>query len=88
MQTVEKSDGFRHETLNEMAVLRDEARVRLHLLSMEARQRWQVLEGTLENFEQDLRRRGESASEAVVRAAHKWTQMARDFLNSQVDSGR
>jgi hypothetical protein len=86
MQTAKKNQDFPNETLRELAVLRDEARVRLHLFSMDARQRWQELERSLTDLEQDLRRRGEGASEALVTAAHKLLGKARDFLNSQSNS--
>lgn len=40
--------------LDEIAIARDKARVRVHLLSLEARERWYELEAALDSLEQQL----------------------------------
>jgi hypothetical protein len=87
MQTTKQTNGLANEALKELALVRDEARLRWHLLSMDARKRWQELEDKVESLEQSLRRRGEKANEAVLTAARDLSKTARDFLNSKSNSG-
>jgi CBS domain-containing protein len=81
MQTKEAFRSHK-QILAELAAARDEVRVQLHLLSLEARERWQELEKTLDAVEQKLNQSSEQAAAGVVAKVHEATQTARDFLKS------
>ena len=66
--------------LTDLTMLRDEARIQLHLMSMDARDRWQELEKELSTLEQELNKTGENVSEAGLTAARNLIQRARGFL--------
>ena len=68
------------EALADLAEARDAARVRLHLLSMEAHQRWQKLEATLEELENKLSDQHCTARESVLKATREATQAVKELL--------
>jgi hypothetical protein len=68
------------EILNELSMLRDEARVQLHLLSMDARKHWQSLEKELTQLEQKLANDAESVSEGTVSRARGLKSSVRKFF--------
>jgi len=57
------------EVLSELTKLRDEARVQLHLLSMDARKRWDSLEKQLTVLEQKLVNSAEGVTESTAESA-------------------
>jgi len=57
------------EVLNDLARLRDEARVQLHLLSMDARKRWDSLEKELTVLEQRLVNSAEGVTDSAAESA-------------------
>lgn len=64
-----------NELIERLQATRDNARLKLHLLSLEAKDRWRVLEHTLETLEAGLMRgdseflrRGASSAQELVRA--------------------
>lgn len=61
------------EVLRELATVRDDARVRAHLLTQEARQRLGRFEGEIESLEHRLAARGEWVAEQVVATARSLT---------------
>jgi len=71
------------EILKDLATRRDETRVQLHLLSMDARTRWQKLETRLENLERELESRAEKVGESTLSAARDLKQEVVDFLKEQ-----
>jgi CBS domain-containing protein len=73
----------RKELLTQLASARDEARLQLHLLSMDSRAHWQELERKIDAFERTLNEGGEKASEAIAETVHRLTKAARDFIASQ-----
>jgi CBS-domain-containing membrane protein len=75
----------KREALAELSTLRDAARVRAHLLGLEARERWTVLEAALLQAEHKLEQGAETLSEAVRDAGHDLFQSVRAFI--QVDAG-
>lgn len=72
----------KREILNELATIRDEARVRVHLLSMEAKERWGELETALQQLERKLDRGADEAAESAVESARSLFRAASDFLIS------
>ena len=68
------------DILTDLTALRDEARIQLHLLSLDARDRWQELEKDLLALEQTLNKTGEHASDAGLSAGRNLIQGARRFL--------
>jgi hypothetical protein len=74
------------QLLAELGEARDAARVRLHLLSMEAHQRWQRLETTLEGLENKLRSESEGASESVRAAVRESLRAVKELLQHEAKS--
>ena len=72
--------SIKSEALKELSSARDEARLRLHLLTMEARGRWAELEQRLDSFEQDLVGSGEHATEVTLSKARHLAQSVRAFF--------
>lgn len=72
--------SIKSEALKELSSARDEARLRLHLLTMDARDRWSELEQRLDSFEQGLAGSGEHATEAALSTARHLAQSVRDFI--------
>jgi CBS domain-containing protein len=68
------------DILTEVTAARDEARVRLHLLSMAARERWYELEAQLDNVEHRLHSSGEKVSDAILQRARELTKSALRLL--------
>ncbi|HKY36786.1 MAG TPA: CBS domain-containing protein [Polyangiaceae bacterium] len=71
------------EILTEMAQARDEVRVKLHLLSLEAQDQWRELEIALENIELKLSQSGEELAGALRERSEKVIRAVRDFLGNQ-----
>jgi len=65
----------KNRTIEQLTALRDEARVQLHLLSKDARQRWDELETEIEVLETRANRDGEKATDALKTATHQLTQI-------------
>ncbi len=70
--------------LGELTTLRDEARVRIHLLSQEARQRWDELETAVDALEQRASQEGERAAEVLGESARKLSHTLSQFVTSQM----
>lgn len=68
------------EILNDLSTLRDEARVQLHLLSMDARKHWDGLEKQLGVLEQKLTSEAESLSDSTVTAARTLQTSVKKFF--------
>lgn len=68
------------EILNDLTMLRDEARVQLHLLSMDARKRWDSLETELTQLEQKLANDAEHVSESAVASARGLASSVKKFF--------
>jgi predicted transcriptional regulator len=76
--------SIKNEVLAELATARDEARLRAHLLSMDARERWRALEVELESLERNLTQTGERASESAVASARDLVRSVADFFSLHV----
>lgn len=68
------------EILNDLSMLRDEARVQLHLLSMDARKHWHSLEKELTQLEQKLANDAEHVSESAAHSARGLTTTVKKFF--------
>ncbi len=80
--TKQASDRNIEDVFKELAAARDEARVRLHLLSLEARERWQELEAKIDAVEQGLGQRGDKIGEAARAKAHDLTELVKGFMRT------
>lgn len=69
-----------NQVLKELVGARDDARVRAHLLGMEARARLGDLEREIEGFERKLSSRGEWVAEQVIATARGLTHAVADLL--------
>ena len=69
-----------NQVLQDLVGARDDARVRAHLLGLEARQRLGDLEREIENFERKLSTRGEWVAEQVVATARGLTRAVADVI--------
>lgn len=69
-----------NRVLRELVSARDDARVRAHLLGLEARQRLHELESEIENLERKLSARGEWVTEHVMHTARGLTRAVLDVV--------
>jgi CBS-domain-containing membrane protein len=66
--------------------MRDEARLKLHLLSLDARKTWDELETAFVALEQRAGQEGEKASDALNENVNKLSRSFADFITSQMAS--
>lgn len=74
----------KNQILEQLTALRDEAKVQLHLLSLDARGRWSELDAEISALEKRANRDGEKATEALREAAHGLTRSLSEFVASQL----
>ena len=79
MSTLKTQHPSCEKSLNELRSARDATRVQLHLLSMEALERWQALETKLSALERELVQGGEKAAEAAADRVRDLVRAARSF---------
>ena len=65
---------------------REQVRLSLHLLNMEARQRWTELEAKILTLENKIGQEAESLSEATASAAIDLSGSVKDFVDNHVRS--
>jgi CBS domain-containing protein len=75
------------QILEQLSALRDEGKVQLHLLSLDAKQRWLELEKQVMKLETSLDHEGEKAGEVLQQAAHDLTQKLTDFMTQHLNHG-
>jgi hypothetical protein len=75
-----KSIPSRQQILDEITAARDQARLSLHLLSMDARTAWNDVERRLLELQGLLEKEGGQLSESVVSSAGQLTRSAREIL--------
>ena len=63
---------------------REQMRLNLHLLSMDARQKWDELEGKILSLENKLGQEAESVTEATASAAIDLTGTVKEFVDTHV----
>lgn len=76
----------RQRTMTQLARLRDEARVKLHLLSIDTRQRWTDIEQAIVTLETRAAHEGEKATELLTESARELTRSVGDFMVSHLSS--
>ena len=72
------------DLLSELSAARAEAKLRLHLLSMDARERWEDLETKLDALERKIQESGERTTEAAVSGVRGLTQAVGAFFATHV----
>jgi hypothetical protein len=72
------------KAIDELTRARDEVKVGLHLLSMEAKDKWNELDSRLREIDDDLRVKGEAASEASAEKVHEVAKTVREFVEKNV----
>lgn len=75
------------KALAELESTRDRIRVQLHLLSMEAKDRWNDIEQRLEVFEQQAGEEATKASELTLNKAQELSRKLRAFLDEHLPKG-
>lgn len=68
--------------LRDLVAVRDEARLRMHLLSMDGKDRLTALESEISRFERELSARGDWVAEQVVGVARQLTQALVDISST------
>jgi len=63
---------------------REQMRLSLHLLNLDARQKWDELEGKILSLENKIGQEAESLSEATASAAIDLTGSVKEFVDSHV----
>jgi CBS domain-containing protein len=72
-----------NEVLRDLVTARDEARLRAHLLGMDARRRLSDLEQEIESFERKLSGRGEWVAEHVIATARGLTRAVSELIGAR-----
>jgi CBS domain-containing protein len=75
----------KREPIEELTALRDEAKLQLHLLSMDARTRWNELEREIAALEEHANRDGEKAADALQETARRLTRTLSELMAGQVN---
>src|SRR5690606_7425650 len=68
------------EMLDALAAVRDNARVRAHLLSLDARRRWQDHDSRLGNLETKIQQEGDRVTETASKKVRELTESMREFV--------
>lgn len=80
MSVTSESRRVKHQIMQQLTALRDEGKVQLHLLSLDARQRWNELEKQIDKLEAETEREGAKAADALKQAAQQLTRNLNDFM--------
>jgi len=71
MSLKRESRRVKHQILEQVTSLRDEGRVQLHLLSLDARRGWNELEKQIDKLELEAEREGAKAAELLKQTAYE-----------------
>jgi CBS domain-containing protein len=72
--------------LEQLRALRDEAKVQLHLLGMDARRAFAELETQASALEERVNREGDQALESLKSATHELTRALNEFMTTHVNA--
>lgn len=75
----------KRQALEQLLALRDEAKLQLHLLSMDARKRWNELEKEIVALEERANREGEKAADTLIDTAQGLTRTLNELMTRQVN---
>jgi hypothetical protein len=81
--TLETQDALK-ETVEELRAARETARLKLHLLSLDAKEAWKEVEARFQETETALSERSDHAAEAAARAARDLARFVRKFLEKHI----
>jgi signal-transduction protein with cAMP-binding, CBS, and nucleotidyltransferase domain len=68
------------EVIDALTAARDSARVHLHLMSLDARERWRDLESRIDTLQSKVEREGERVGEAASKKVRELTRSVSQFL--------
>jgi CBS-domain-containing membrane protein len=85
MSITKEARHAKKQVLQQLTALRDEAKLQLHLLSLDARKRWNELESEINELEERASRDGEKAAETLKEAAHGLVRTLNEFMASQAN---
>lgn len=75
----------KRRAMERLLALRDETKVQLHLLSLDARKRWSELEKEIIALEERANLEGEKAADALVETANELTRTLNELMARQVN---
>ena len=82
--TIKTTNESLNKAMDEITRARDEARLTLHLLSSEAKDKWAELEGKVQQLEGQLGQRGEKATEQSAAKVHEVAASVRQFVEKHI----
>ena len=83
-KTMKTSDNDHKTPLEFLSAAREQMRLSLHLLNLDARQKWDELEGKILSLENKLGQGAESITEATASAAIDLTGSVKEFVDNHV----
>ena len=69
---------------DELEAAREMAKLKLHLLSMDARRTWDELEGKFQSFQKDLEKTSEEVGQSSAIAARDLARSIRKFVEKHI----
>ena len=75
-----ESRSQKQELIDALRTARDTARVQAHLFSLDAKERWQELEGKLLNAEAKVERAGDSVGESISATVEELVRAVKEAL--------
>ena len=75
----------KREAIEQLTALRDEAKLRIHLLSKDARPLWDKLEWEIAALEEQANRAGEKAADALEETAQRLTRTLTNLMTTQMN---
>jgi CBS domain-containing protein len=86
MPTTNEVRRTRHRAVEQLLALRDEAKLQLHLLGLDARHALADLETRILTLEADANREGEQAAELLKTSLHELTRAMNEFMTSHINA--
>ena len=87
LEVIEMSNKANHsltKAVEELTRARDEVKVGLHLLSMDAKEKWKGLESRLLEIDDELRAKGEAMGDTSAEKVHEVAKTVREFIEKNV----
>ena len=81
--TLETQDALK-ETVEELRAARETARLKLHLLSLDAKEAWKQVETRFAETESALGEQSDHAAEVAARAARDLARFVRKFMEKHI----